>query len=165
MQIKITSDVHQSDNRKSVQAQYTTSINDTINKNYLINSEINSSEYATSQIENILAELKRAEVNALELAINNGGHSISDIVANLKYLTVSESLYLVVERGVSLSSVYRLINLKSVAEYTKVNFTNIELSSISGFSIELVELYYSRIATALTCVDALNILEGNLTYE
>jgi len=162
MNVEILSEVPQNDGRKSVQARYTTSLNDSVTKNYLISDSLSSLDYAASKESDILNQFKNTEMTQLEDKINSGDVSIESIVENLKYLTINESLYSVVGRGITLTSVYRLINLKEITSYTKLNFTNVELSAATGLNISLVELYYNRVDTALTCVDALNELEGSV---
>jgi len=162
MQVEIISEVNQGDGRKAVQSLYTTGLNDSVSKNYLIADTLNSLDYIKNKEPDVLGQLKQDEINHLEGAINSGSESIEAIVSGLKYLTLNEALTEVVGRGVSLSSVYRLINLKSITDYTQANLTNEQLSSVTGYDLPTVELYYSRVATALTCVDALNELEGNI---
>ena len=59
MQVNIISEVDQNDGRKSVQVAYTTSLNDVVNKSFLIHSGVNSLDYAMTQEDSILNQLKQ----------------------------------------------------------------------------------------------------------
>jgi hypothetical protein len=161
MNVQILSEVNQNDGRKAVQVTYTTSLGDCVSKSFLISASVNSLDYAITQEASILNQLKQNEMIELEVIINTGELSINDIASNLKYVSIAETLTSIIERGVTLTSVYRLTNLKNLTDYIKANFTNEQLITVTGYEAHIIDLYYKRVSTSLTCVDAINELEGS----
>lgn len=161
IETKTLSRVVQQDSRVAIQVEYTTHINDRVKRNHLVPSGVDVDTFIEDQKEGVLEQLKQKEIDAVETMINIGTENIPEIVSNLKYLPINEALRAVVYRGVSLTSVYRLVNLEAIKNYTKVNYTNTELSEYTQMPLAIIELYYQRIETALTCKDALSYIDGS----
>lgn len=160
MIVNVNSEVIQSDGRKSVQITFTTDYEDVV-KHYLLSSIVNSLTYAESKTGDILQQLKDAEFSQLETQIDSNTGDITEIISGFKYITLPEALADVIDRGTHLESIYRLINLKSIILFTGAQFNNQELSSLSGKSIEEVELYYQRVNLALLSEETINQINGS----
>lgn len=160
MIVIVNSEVTQSDGRKSVQVTFTTDYEDIV-KHYLLASNVDPLSYAQSKSDDILQQLKSAEFSQLETEINSSTSDITEIITNFKYITLPEALADVIDRGTQLESIYRLINLKSIVLFTGAQFSNQELSSLSGKSIEEVELYYQRVNLALLSEETINQINGS----
>jgi len=155
MIVSVNSEVTQNDGRKSVQVTFTTEYEDVV-KHYLLNSGVDPLTYAKSKTNDILSQLKDAEFAQLETKIDSSTSDISEIITGFKYITLPEALADVIDRGTHLESIYRLINLKSIILFTGAQFSNQELSSLSGKPTEEVELYYQRVNLALLSEETIN---------
>lgn len=160
MIVVVNSEVKQSDDRNSVQVTFTTDYENIV-KHYLLDSIVDSLVYAESKTGDILEQLKDTEFSQLETEIDSNTVDITEIISSFKYITLPEAIADVIDRGTHLESIYRLINLKSIILFTSNQFSNEELSNLSGKSIEEVELYYQRVNLALLSEETIKQINGS----
>lgn len=158
--INVIREKQQANGKKSVKVKYETTKGDEVVRNFRLDSNVNSEDYAFSQSEHIIVDLKQQELKQLEKLVNSNV-PVEKIISSFKYVTMSDALIDVVNRGATLVEVERLVNLEGIITYMLDNFTAQNVVSMTGLEESVVNLFFERVSKALEIKDQVKSINGS----
>ena len=158
--IDVIREKQQSNNKKSVKIKYVTTHNDVVIRSFRIDSNINSDDFAVAHSSDVIQDLKQQELKQLERRVNSNV-PVEVIISSFKYVTMSDALIDVVNRGATLVEVERLVNLEGIIAYMLENFTPQNVVSMTGLEESIVNLFFERVTKALEIKDQVKLINGS----
>jgi hypothetical protein len=158
--ISVIREKQQTNDKKSVKVKYETAQGDEVVRNFRLDSHVNSDDYALSQSQYVIDDLKQQELKQLEKLVNSNV-PVEQIISSFRYVTMPDALIDVVNRGATLVEVERLVNLEGIITYMLDNFTAQNVVSMTGLDESVVNLFFERVSKALEIKDQVKSINGS----
>lgn len=145
----VISDTPQADGRRSITIRYQSVFGDDVTDCFICPADYDLQNSISNRVLNLEDSWRQTEVSSMADIVAAGSVPIDQIIAGFKWMTVADAVTEAIRWGVESSDPVSLANMEDVFNYIQINFTDAQITQLTGIQQDKIDLYRLRIGKVL----------------